>query len=97
MSHAPPSSTQVPPCTSSSPPKSLLTRHPLEHIRIPLSSLYTSPTSFYPAFSGREACFERVCVAAENYERAIKNEEEGSGEVQGAAQLKKSCQSPPEL
>jgi len=36
-------------------------------------------------------------VAAEDYERAIKNEEEGCGKVQAAARMKKSCESPPQL
>ena len=83
--------------TSSSPPKSLLTRHPLEHIWIPLSWLYTNRTSFYPALSGREACVERVCVAAEDYERAIIKEEERCGEAQAAGWAMKSCESPPQL
>jgi len=33
-------------------------------------------------------------VAVEDYERAIKNEEEGCGEAQAAARMKKSCESP---
>jgi len=39
--------------------------------------------------SGREACFERVCVAAEDYDRAIKNEAEGCGEGEAAARIQK--------
>jgi len=44
-----------------------------------------------------EACFARVCVAAEDYNMAIKNEAEGSREAQAAAQTKKSCESPAQL
>jgi len=36
-------------------------------------------------------------VAAEDYERAIKNEEEGYGEALAAAPTKKSFESPPQL
>jgi len=82
---------------TSSPPNSLLTRHPHEHIWIPLSWLYTNSTLFYPALSGREAGFEQVCVAAEDYKMAIKNEEDGCGEAQAAARIKKSCESPSQL
>ena len=64
---------------------------------MPLSWLYTNRTSFYPALSGREAGFERVCVAVEDHDRVIKNEEEGCGETQAAARAKKSWESPPQL
>ena len=97
MSRAAPPWTQVPPCPSSSPPQSLLTRHPLKHIWILLLWLYTNLTSLYPALSGREAGFERVCVAAEDHDCAIKNEEEGCGQRQAAARAKESCESPPQL
>jgi len=52
---------------------------------------------FYPALSEREASFQGVCLAAEDNERAINNEEEGFREAQAAARKKTSCQSRPEL
>jgi len=89
--------TQVSPCPSSSPPKSLLMDHPLKLIWILLSSVYTNRTLLYPALSRREAWIERVCVPAEKCERAIKNEEEGCCEAQAVVRTRKSCQSRPQL
>jgi len=89
--------TQVPPGQSSFSLKSLLPHHPLQLILIPLSSLYTNRTWFYPALTRREACFERVCVAAEDDKMAINNEEEGCWETQAAGRTKKSCRWPPQL
>jgi len=89
--------TQVPPYPSSFPPMSLVNRHPLQLIWIPLSLVYINRTSLYPALCGREDWFERVCVAVEDNARAIKNEEEGCWEAQAAVRTKKACESPPQL